>query len=115
MWVKNVVVDLLMVVLIALATLADVTAAYWVVIIYTPLMLVLKVVALLADSVTGQFGKPRETPPPWIFHLIYALSIALLAFDAKWILAAGWAAIWILSVITEKRSEMRRRGKMRVS
>lgn len=115
MWIKHVVVDLLMVIVIALATLLDVTAARWAVIIYTPLMLVLKLIALLGGSVMGQFGSAREAPPPWIFHALYSLSIVLFVINAWWIMAAGWAAIWLLSVLTERRTEMSRRGRGRVS
>ncbi len=113
-WIKHVIVDILMVAVIALATLADVTAARWAVIIYTPLMLVLKVVALLGGSAIGQFKQSKDAPPPWFFHLVYIVSILLLALNTWWIMAAGWVAIWILSLLAEHRTEMSRRAKTRV-
>lgn len=112
-WIKHVLVDILMVGVIALATLADVTAARWAVIIYTPLMLVLKVVALAGGGLLGQFRQTQHAPPDWFFHVIYGLSILLLLIGAWWIMAAGWAAIWILSVVADRRVAASRRGKAR--
>lgn len=110
-WIKHVVVDLLMVVVIALAALLDITAARWAVIIYTPLMLVLKVVALLGGGLLGQLRQTKEAPPGWFFHAVYAVSIVLLLLGSWWIMAGAWAVIWVLSVLAERRAEVSRRGR----
>ncbi|MFW5972773.1 MAG: hypothetical protein ACOCTG_02180 [Bacteroidota bacterium] len=110
-WLKNVIVDLLVVIAIIGAVFFDFPAARWVVIVYTPLMLVLKAVAYFGGSLLGQFRQTGNAPPGWFFHTVYGLSVALLLVGQWWIMAAAWAAIWGLSVLTERRLSISRHRK----
>lgn len=110
-WIKHVIIDLLALVAIALATLADLEAARWVVIVYTPLMVVMKIIALAAGGLQIRSTRMKDAPPEWFFHAAYAVSILLLVIDRWWIMAAGWAVIWALSVAADRRAAARTRKK----
>lgn len=103
MWIKHVLLELGVTVLIALATIPDLTWARWIVIAYTGLMLLLKVVALLGGRTLKSFKPTSADVPAWFWHANYAVNIALLAADSWWIMVAAWALIWGLSIAFERR------------
>lgn len=121
-WVKNVLLDIVCTALIAVYVLAHVktggveagspapgwvASVRWFIVIYTPFMLVLKLAALAVGprSLRGVGAKKKldAQAPPGFFHAVYGLNVALLLWGRLWLLAAGWAAIWILSAIFEMR------------
>ena len=103
-WIKDVLVDLAVTVLIVVAVTQDAVWARWVVLVYTPLMIVLKGVVLLGGSLLT----PKDGGvPPWFFHLLFATNVFVAAFDQWWAVAAGWLVIWALSVAAEIRSRPR--------
>lgn len=102
-WLRNVVVDLATTVVILLWVVQGWPWAGWVVWIYTPLMLALKIAALWAGRLLGQSA--RGDVPAWFYHFIYAVNVAALLWGRAWILAAMWAAIWALSVLAERRTQ----------
>ncbi len=111
-WIKNVVVDLAVTLLIALVAAFGLYWAEVVVWIYTPLMLALKVFALFAGRLTAlSKGRGAAEPPPWFFHVLYALNVVLLLIGARWLLAAGWAVIWALSAVQEARQRQKVLGE----
>ncbi len=104
-WLKDVIVDILVTVSIALATLQDAVWAKWVVWIYTPFILFLKVVAFFGPSVVKKVGKAKqEGAPDWVFHLLYGANVILLAGAQWWLEAAGWAAIWLISYLASRKA-----------
>lgn len=102
-WIKNVLIDLAVTVVIALLAWQDWRWAEVAVWIYTPLMAALKALALFAGSLGG-LDRGLGAAPDWFYHLIYAINVGVLAADARWILAGLWVLIWALSVIAERRA-----------
>lgn len=97
-WLKHVLIDLLITLCVVLATFGAIVWAKWVVWIYTPLMVLLKLGALGA-----KLPQPKDGPPDGFFHVLYGVNLAILLWHAWWWVAAGWAAIWVLSVVAVAR------------
>lgn len=111
---KNVLVDLIVTVLIGVATVLDQRWALVLVAIYTPLMLVLKVLPLLPGALPVNLLSVADAPPNWVYHVLYAANVALLAAFAHWILASGWLLIWGLSTAAEAKAKRSpRRGGLK--
>lgn len=102
-WLKSIILDLIVTALLITAVTTDLSWARWVVIIYTPFMLLLKVLALVGQSLIEQFKPRSPEAPAWAFHLLYAVNVAALACAQWWITAAEWAVIWLLSYIEHRR------------
>ena len=94
-WIKNAIVDIAITVLIAVMVFTDLNWVYWVLVIYTGFMVLIKVVGLIGPAMKSKVTD--ETPPTWFYHLLYAVNVALLAWCQCWMLAAGWVVIWLLS------------------
>ena len=110
-WLKDVVIDLIVTVLIAVAVFGGFAWALWVVWIYTPLMLVLKALAFFSVSLQTLTRKKSVAPPVWFFHLLYGTNVALLAYGRLWVLAGLWIAIWVFSAGASMRRPAARTGK----
>ena len=104
-WLKNVLVDLAVVALITAATVLDQRWAFVLVAIYTPLMLVLKVLPLLPGALPVKLPHAADTPPTWFYHALYVANVGLLATAQQWVLAGGWLLIWILSGIADVKAK----------
>ncbi|MGI9175149.1 MAG: hypothetical protein ACR2GR_07515 [Rhodothermales bacterium] len=104
-WLKNVLVDLAVVALITVATVLDQRWALVLVAIYTPLMLVLKVLPLLPGALPVKLPNAADTPPAWFYHALYAANVGLLAAAQQWVLAGGWLLIWVLSGIADVKAK----------
>lgn len=109
-WLKSVVLDIVVTVIIVAAAYLDLTWTRWLLLIYTPLMLLLKVFAFFGTTTMSALKRKAVEAPPWFFHLLYALNVgapvlAALHWDRLvwWFIAAGWALIWILSIAVEAR------------
>ena len=112
-WIKNVVVDLAVTVAIVLAAMMSLSWAWWIVLIYTPFMLIMKIVVFLGSHSLGRLKQKGDGVPVWFYHALYAVNVtvaagaALFAAGANvhqwWMLAGGWALIWILSFATQAR------------
>ena len=101
-WIKHVILDLAVTALIIFAVATDAEWARWVVIIYSALMVLLKLAGLRGPA-AGL--KLRPTGVPILFyHLLYAVNVVALALGRWWILAAMWLAIWVLSYIQQRKS-----------
>lgn len=103
-WLKKVLVDLIVTAVILLAVITELAWARWAVIIYTPFMLLLKVLSIVGGSFTKQFEPRGPDAPAWAYHLLYAINVAALVVAQWWLLAGGWAAIWLLSYIQLRQS-----------
>jgi hypothetical protein len=112
-WIKNALIDIGVTVLIVLTAVLDLTWTRWVVLIYTPLMLIMKIVAFLGSASLGTLQRKSDGVPTWFYHVLYAVNVGVMAGYAYlsagvparhgWMLAAGWALIWILSIAAEVR------------
>lgn len=101
-WLKEILLDLVVTVIIVLAALPALTWARWIVMVYTPFMLLLKVGALLAAP---HLPRTRRQTPEVVFHGLYGLNVLALLVGRWWWMAAAWGVIWILSVAIERRQQ----------
>lgn len=97
-WIKHVLIDLAVTVVIIIATFTQQPWAVWAVLLYTPFMLLLKLIPLLAGSLVQQVKGPNNGVPDAFYHLLFALNLAALLYAGWWITAAQWGVIWVLSV-----------------
>ncbi len=103
-WLKNVLIDLAVTIVIAIYVFAGPVWSYWILVVYTPLMVLLKIAAL-TSGVNTSGKKDAVTPPAWFFHVVYAVNLILLLNANQLLLVAGWAVIWILSAVQEARNQ----------
>ena len=112
-WIKNVLVDLAITVLIVLAAVMDLMWARWIELIYTPFMFIMKIFVFLGSQSLSQLKQKGDGVPVWFYHALYAVNVAVTAGAALvaagpdmrhwWMIAGGWALIWILSIAAEAR------------
>jgi hypothetical protein len=107
-WIKNIVVDMVATALIMSASVLDISWARWIMLVYTPFMLVLKVAALflggfmpIAKRATG------PQPPDAVLHGLYALNVIVPLACQWWLVGIGWALIWALSVTADLKAKPR--------
>lgn len=100
--IKHAVVDILVTVLIVAAVTMNLEWARWIILIYTPVILVLKLIALASPGIRTLKVSPKE-PPKLLLHLLYGVNVVVLGIAAWWYLFAGWIAIWILSIVQDRR------------
>ncbi|ARA93569.1 hypothetical protein AWN76_010625 [Rhodothermaceae bacterium RA] len=106
-WFKHVLVDVAATGLIVFAALTGAGPARWIVLVYTPLMLVLKVLALFLGGLLHLARPQGEAPPPWFLHGLYAVNVVAPLLAQWWLIAAGWALIWLLSALAERKASLR--------
>ncbi len=110
-WIKHVILDLVMLAVVAVWALVGIGWMWWVIAIYTPLLIVLKVAAFSMGVSTAVKAKGGDQAPDWFFHVVYALSVVLMLVAGNMIFAAGWALIWILSAAGQARSRTLARSR----
>ena len=101
-WIKDIIVDVAVTVCIAFATIQGAEWATWIVWIYTPLMVLLRIGAYFGPR-TVKKGKVTEAVPVWVYHLLYGINVVLLLAAQWWLVAGGWAAIWLLSYLSYQK------------
>ncbi|MFT4605248.1 MAG: hypothetical protein ACI9W4_001987 [Rhodothermales bacterium] len=99
-WVRHVIIDIAAVVIIGLATFGGQPWAQWVVWVYTPLMLLLKLGAF-----AGEVTPKQNDVPDWFYHVIYAATVAIFLYHFWYWETAGWVAIWLLSAVAASRGK----------
>ena len=109
-WLKNVLLDIAVTAVIAIWLFYGSTWAYWIVLIYTPLLVVLKVVAL-SSGISQATAQKKDATPVWFYHVIYATNLILLLVGKWWVMAAAWACIWVLSAYLQSRTVARKTAK----
>lgn len=102
--IKHAIVDIAITLLIVVAVVTEMEWAWWIIVIYTPIMLLMKIVAVAGSGGFRKLKTSRGTPPVWLLHVLYGINVVALGLAAWWYLFAGWMLIWILSVIHERRS-----------
>ena len=101
-WLKSVLIDILMFVVIAIYVFMGVEWGYWIIVIYTPLMLLLKIGAL-TSGIAQAVKQKSNAAPNWFFHALYGVIVIFFLVGNYWLLSGAWAAIWLLSAIQEAR------------
>jgi hypothetical protein len=101
-WIKNVIVDICVTIFIAVAVWLGDLWMWWVIAVYTALLLIAKGVVIRGDGFLRRSQKSQQAPE-WFLHLLYALNIALLALANWWFLMAGWCLIWLFSYLGQRK------------
>lgn len=102
-WIKDIVVDLIVTAFIISSAFLLESWMWWVIIIYTAIMLLAKIIVLAGDSSLQLIRKTKTEAPDWLSHLLYALNTVALVYGGWWFAAAGWLGIWILSFIAQRK------------
>ena len=110
-WLKQVILDLVITVLILVATILNPVWAMWIVVVYTPIMLLMKVFSVFGTGITAKIKQTDAAVPTWFWHSLYAVNTVALLFAGWWITGTQWALIWILSIVAEARTRARKKAK----
>lgn len=104
-WIKNVVVDIVVSVVIIIGVFVQVQGLEIVIIAYTGLMVFLKLLAVVSDQFMKSVKKTTVQAPLWFTSSVYAFNVFLLLGFAWYLTAAQWALIWLFSWIAYKKSQ----------
>lgn len=102
-WLKDVIVDILVTVVIVIAVLVDQTVLTGVVWAYTGLLLLVKTFVLFGGDFMNLMGKTKTDAPEWFNHLLYATNTGVLFYFQWWYAGGCWLLIWILSYLTQRK------------
>ena len=104
-WLKNVVVDIAVTIVIAIAVTSN---ERWVLMVaygYSVLMLALKLIYFSGPAMQKKAKKQKDAAPAWFIYLLYAINAGLFGFYSHWIFAGIWIVIGVLSYMAQKHSE----------
>jgi len=104
-WIKQIIVDLLALIVIAVAVIYEQTILTYVVYIYTFLMVLARLFSLVSGNFRAITERKVTEAPIWVYHLIYAASTAILAYGQWYAAAAGWIFIWIAAIIVYRKKK----------
>jgi hypothetical protein len=102
-WIKQIVVDLFALVVIAIAVFYEYTVLTYVVYVYTALMVLARLFSLLSNNFRAITEKKVSEAPLWVYHIIYLASSAILIYGQWYVTGAGWIFIWISAIIVYLR------------
>lgn len=101
-WIKDVLVDIAVTVVLLVATVGEVQGARWAITIYTPFILFLQFVQYVQRHSLSKFKPKGTTAPDYAYHVLYGANVLIAAYDRWWWVAGCWAAVWVLSTLTAK-------------
>jgi hypothetical protein len=100
-WLKDVIVDILVTVFIAAFIWFGYIWMWWVIAVYSGLLLVAKAVVLTGDGFLSRTQNNQQAPD-WFLHVLYALNIIMLGMFGWWWLTGGWCLIWLFSYLGQR-------------
>lgn len=109
-WLKNVIVDIVVSIVILIAVLSEIEWLTIVVIAYTVLMLALKFLAIISDTFmkSVQKGKAKTIQVPlWFTSALYGFNVAVLLAFAWYYTAVQWVLIWLFSWIAFRKGKVK--------
>lgn len=101
---KEIVVDILVTIFIAVAVWLHNPWMWWVIAIYTLILFIAKGYVLYSDGFL-QESLQKQDEAEWVLHILYALNIILLGIATWWYPAALWVLIWLFSYIGKLKRE----------
>lgn len=104
-WLKQITVDLLATLVIALVVFFDSGYLEYVVYVYTVLLAIARSLTLFSGNFRVITEKKVSEAPEWIYHLLYALNTLFLAYGEFYITASGWLFIWIIAFYVHRSSK----------
>lgn len=96
-WVSNILVDLFVTVIIAAAVILEYQWLIYIIVVYTGIILIARVLMLFSSQLQAITAKNRSAAPDWIYHLLYGLNVLLPVIFGWYILGLSWLAIWGIS------------------
>ena len=87
-WIKNVILDIAMTGVITNWVSTGPEWAYWVILIYTPLLLLLKLTTV-SSGLSKVAALAGDATPNWFYHLFDAANLVALMFGEWWVGAGG--------------------------
>lgn len=104
-WLKQITIDLLATLVIAIVVFFETAFLEYVVYIYTGLMVLARIITLISGNFRKVAKKKVSEAPVWIYHLLYFLNTAFLFFGEFYYTAAGWVFIWLIATYVHRLSE----------
>lgn len=101
-WLNEVIVDIMVTLFIAASIWLGDIWMWWVIVVYTGLLLIAKGVVLTGDGFLSRAQKSQQVPD-WFLHVLYAINLVLLAYAAWWYLFAAWCLIWLFSYLGQRK------------
>jgi hypothetical protein len=102
-WLKDAYLDIIVLVFIcvfAFYTNNIIEVILWV---YTGLLLLSKVLVFFMPSLNRKANQSEA--PPLFYHIVYALTVAIFIYIAKYYLAGAWLIIWIASMFSSSSTK----------
>ena len=106
-WIKNAIIDIAITAVIGIYAFTMASWGWWIIAIYTPLMLLLKVFALSGAASSVQ--RKADDVPSIFYHLLYAVNLGLLLYTSFYYAAIGWVGIWVLSAYVESKNKPKKK------
>jgi hypothetical protein len=101
-WIKDVLVDIVVTIVLIIATFGGFEWARWAITIYTPFILLLLLVQYLQRHTLSKFKPKKTSAPDYAYHVLYGANVLIASYGRWWWVAGCWIAIWILSTLTAK-------------
>lgn len=102
-WLKDAYLDIIVLLMVGVFALYP-SAIFEVIIwVYSGLLILSKLLAFFMPSLQQKANKTGA--PPLFYHMVYALTVAIFFFIAKYYLAAAWVVIWLFSAVTSFKSK----------
>ncbi len=102
-WLKQIVIDLFAIIVIALAVFYETNFLTYVVYTYTALLVIARFFSLVSENFSAITKKKVSEAPLIVYHLIYLVNVLMLLLGQWYVTAAGWIFIWIAAAIVQKR------------
>ena len=110
-WLKNILLDVLITLLILIAVVGDISWLLVIIIVYSALILLLRVAVLFNTDMMHTVYRRMYDTPSWPLHLLYAANVLILGIGGRLLVAGLWALIWLFSWLGERKSKSIDAGK----
>lgn len=105
-WIKKTIIDIIISLLIVGMLIVDTPALNYFILIYTPVMLLLKILTYKHSIKPLIVRKKSITAPDWFYHLLYGINIFVLLICNWWITSIQWILIWGISWYTKRNNQL---------
>jgi len=100
---KSMVLDIIVMVAIFITVVFQVPWLEVLLLGYTSLMLIVRVVVYFSDSILRNMYRRMDEIPSWPINSIYAIDIFIASAGGLFLIAAMWGAIWLLAFLSGKK------------
>lgn len=103
-WIKQIIVDLFALVIIAYTVYSEQVILTYVVYVYTFLMAAARLFSLFSGNFRAITERKVSEAPLWVYHLIYGATVIVLLTGQWYITGAAWILIWVSAAYAYKKS-----------